>query len=63
VVTNIVIFDVYGTGKTTTEICARVKLERILAIGFGDMIRMVTHCNVVSEDIEETIFRMRTILD
>ena len=55
VATNIVIFDVSGTGKTGGEICARLKELGVLAIGFGSMIRMVTHCDVVREGIEETL--------
>ena len=46
VVTNIVIFDISGTGKTSAEIVAALKKNGILAIGFGNLIRMVTHCDV-----------------
>jgi len=54
VVTNIVIFDIAATGKTSAEICAGLKEKGILAIGFGNLIRMVTHCDVSREDIDTT---------
>ena len=55
VVTNIVIFDVAGTGKTAGGICSALKEKGVLAIGFGTSIRMVTHCDVSSADIDATI--------
>lgn len=62
VVTNIVIFDISGTGKASNEICASLKDRGILAIGFGNAIRMVTHCDVSSEDIEKTISSFRDVV-
>lgn len=62
VVTNIVIFDVSETGKTSAEICAALKEENILASPFGKSIRMVTHYDVSSEDIEITLNVLQTIL-
>jgi len=54
--TNIVIFDVAGTGKTSSEICARLKDAGVLAIGISEaQIRMVTHCDVTSDNIVATI--------
>jgi threonine aldolase len=53
--TNIVIFDVSETGKTASEICGKLKESGILAIGFGNSIRMVTHYDVLREDIEKTL--------
>lgn len=55
VVTNIVIFDISGTGKTSAEIVAALTDKGILAIGFGSLIRMVTHLDVSADDIETTI--------
>ena len=55
VVTNIVIFDISGTGKTSAEIVEALCGHGILAIGFGNLIRMVTHLDVTAEDIAETI--------
>ena len=63
VVTNIVIFDVAGTGKTSSEICAALKDKGILAIGFGNLIRMVTHCDVSREDIDTTVDALAGILN
>lgn len=63
VVTNIVIFDISGTGKTSAEICARLKEQGVLAIGFGNLIRMVTHCDVSSAEISQTISSLQKILN
>ncbi|HEX8734347.1 MAG TPA: GntG family PLP-dependent aldolase [Pyrinomonadaceae bacterium] len=62
VVTNIVIFDVAATGKAPSEICAELKEEGILAIGFGSSIRMVTHYDISREDIEKTTKALAEIL-
>lgn len=62
VVTNIVIFDVAGTGKTSAEICASLKDQGILAIGFGNAIRMVTHCDVSQEMIEATLSCLSSVV-
>jgi threonine aldolase len=63
VVTNIVIFDVAGTGKTTDEICAHLNNAGILAIGFGSLIRMVTHRDVSPEDIQTTIAALKVAVE
>ena len=62
VVTNIVIFDISGTGKTSAEIFDALKDNGILAIGFGNLIRMVTHLDVSESDIATTIAALRNIL-
>jgi threonine aldolase len=62
VVTNIVIFDVAGTGRTSAEICSRLKEDGILAIPFGPAIRMVTHCDVSAREIERTVESLQNIL-
>ncbi|MEO6589899.1 MAG: GntG family PLP-dependent aldolase [Pyrinomonadaceae bacterium] len=61
--TNIVIFDVAETGKTSAEICAKLKEENILASPFGTAIRMVTHCDVSREDIEKTLSQLKVICE
>jgi len=61
-VTNIVIFDISATGKTSAGICASLKEYGVLAIGFGGSIRMVTHCDVAQADIDETIAVVREIV-
>ncbi len=60
--TNIVIFDVSETGKTSAEICAKLKEHEILASPFGKAIRMVTHYDVSREDIENTVKDLEQIL-
>lgn len=60
--TNIVIFDVSATGKTSAEICAKLKEQGILASPFGSAIRMVTHYDVSKEDIETTVYALQNIL-
>ena len=55
VFTNIVIFDISGTGKSSAEIIDALKDRGILAIGFGNLIRMVTHLDVTSDEVGKTI--------
>jgi threonine aldolase len=62
VVTNIVIIDVSGAAKSGAQIVAELLDKGIRAIGFGDVIRMVTHYDVSGEDIETTISTLREIL-
>ena len=45
-----VVFDISGTGKTSAEIVEALCGHGILAIGFGNLIRMVTHLDVSAED-------------
>lgn len=61
--TNIVIFDVSETGKSSAEICGELKKENIFAIPFGKAIRMVTHCDVSREDIEIAIKTLENIIN
>jgi len=61
--TNIVIFDISETGKTSAEICAGLKENGVLASPFGKAIRMVTHCDVSREDIEKTLNALEKIID
>lgn len=62
VATNIVIFDVTGTARAADEICARLQERGVLASGFGPSIRMVTHYDVSSEDIETALGELRAII-
>ncbi len=62
VVTNIVIFDVSGTGQTADTICARLREYGVLASGFGTSIRMVTHYDVARADIETALRGLRSVL-
>lgn len=63
VVTNIVIFDVSATGKTSAEICDALKKENIFAIPFGKAIRMVTHFDVSRNDVETTLRSLTQIIE
>ena len=62
VVTNIVIFDVAGTGRAADEICARLRECGVLASGFGTAIRMVTHYDVSRADIETALAALREVI-
>ncbi len=62
VVTNIVIFDIAGTGKTSAEITNELESNGILAVGCGDLIRMVTHLDVSAADIETTLEKMAAVV-
>jgi threonine aldolase len=63
VVTNIVIFDVRGTGRTAAEICSELGKRKILS-GPTDKysIRMVTHCDVNRGGIENALTAMADVL-
>ena len=60
--TNIVIFDVSATGKTSADICAGLKEHEILASPFGKAIRMVTHYDISRRDIEKTLKILSSII-
>ncbi len=61
--TNIVIFDILGTGKTSAEICAKLREAGVLAIGISDtQIRMVTHLDISREDVQTTLDAFSTLL-
>jgi threonine aldolase len=56
VVTNIVIGDISGTGWTTGDFAAALKSRGVLANGISPReMRFVTHCDVNSEEIWETL--------
>ena len=63
VVTNILIFDVRGTGRTAAEICLELGKRKILS-GPTDKysIRMVTHCDVNRAGIENALSAMAEIV-
>src|SRR5256714_940690 len=61
--TNIVIFDVSNAELASDEICARLRdAHGVLASGFGDSIRMVTHYDVSREDIERALGALRQVI-
>ena len=59
VMTNIVILDVAGTGKSQQEICDELERAGVRAIGWDTKIRMVTHYDVSRSDVENTVAIMR----
>jgi threonine aldolase len=63
VVTNIVIFDVRGTGRTAAEITSELGKKKVLC-GPTDKysIRMVTHCDVQRDGIEKALAAVGEIL-
>jgi threonine aldolase len=60
--TNIVVFDVSGTGKSSTEITDALKSKGVLAGTVNPQcIRFVTHLNVSRAQCEQALDRLRTI--
>jgi len=61
-VTNIVIFDISNTRHSSADIISALKHHGILAIGFGDLVRMVTHCDFHPQDVGVVIAALGDIL-
>jgi threonine aldolase len=60
--TNIVIFDVAGTGKTTAQISQALREHGVLANGINACeMRLVTHYDVSREDVETTVKAMQIV--
>lgn len=60
--TNIVIFDVSGTGFTSAEIAAKLKQNHVLTGTVNpQLVRFVTHCNVNRSDCEQTLRVMESV--
>jgi len=63
VVTNIVVFDVKGTGQTAVQICDELKRRSVLCGPFAKyMIRMVTHYDVDRAGIDRALAALRDLL-
>jgi threonine aldolase len=63
VVTNIVIFDISGTRRPSSETAEKLRADDILAIGISDThMRMVTHLDVSTADIDQVLSSLRSIL-
>jgi threonine aldolase len=61
VVTNIVIFDISGTGRQSSEISARLKENGILINGIGArLMRAVTHYDVTRADCAQALETLAT---
>ena len=61
--TNIVIFDIARTRKSSEAICEALKRNGVLAVGFGNSIRMVTHKDVSVEQIEKAVEALGRVLE
>jgi len=61
--TNIVIFDVTDTGMTGAQVAEAMKKEGVLIHAFGKtQIRLVTHLDISSEDIEIALKAFKKVL-
>jgi threonine aldolase len=61
--TNIVIFDVTNTGMTGAQVAEAMKKQGVLIHAFGKtQIRLVTHLDVSSEDIEISLKAFKKVL-
>jgi len=60
--TNIVIFDISGSGKSSADIVGSLGLLGVLAVGFGNQIRMVTHLDISAENIKETLSAFSNVI-
>jgi threonine aldolase len=61
--TNIIIFDVADTGMTASQVAEAMKKEAIFIHAFGKtQIRLVTHLDVSSEDIERALKAFEKVL-
>ena len=55
VVTNILIVDISKTGKTQADICNKLRENGIFAFGWDSVIRLVTHCDITSGQVDEAL--------
>jgi threonine aldolase len=60
--TNIVFFDIAGTGMTADPFCDALKQKGIDLGGAGTRIRAVTHLDVSREDIEAAVQAIRAVI-
>jgi threonine aldolase len=63
VVTNILFFDMEGTGLTCAELSARLREKGVLANGVAGRMRMVTHYDVNRQDCERAAGLLRQVLE
>ncbi|MDD5542686.1 MAG: low-specificity L-threonine aldolase [Acidobacteriia bacterium] len=62
--TNILVFDISGTGQDTSSFSQALRKHRVLANGINPThMRMVTHYDVHRDDIEKTIQAIHSILE
>jgi threonine aldolase len=63
VVTNIVIFEVRGTGRTAAQICEQLAAKKVLCSATDRYsVRMVTHCDVDRAGIDAALAAMVQVL-
>ena len=61
--TNIVVFDITGTGQTTAEFSAKLRQRAVLANGINPReMRMVTHKDVSRDDTETSLGAISELL-
>jgi threonine aldolase len=61
--TNIIIFDIAGTGKTASHVREEMKKEKVLIHALGKtQIRLVTHLDVTREDMDGALEAFRKVL-
>lgn len=62
VVTNILIFDVSGTGMTTADFSQKLAARNVLGAGINpEQMRFVTHMDVSREDCERTLEAVKAV--
>ena len=60
--TNIVIFDVSGTGMTSDEVLRRLRDRNVIGSAVSDsIVRLVTHMDVTRTDCEEAVEIVRRV--
>jgi threonine aldolase len=61
--TNMVFFDIAGTGMTADAFCDAMKAKGVDLSGAGTSIRAVTHLDVTREDIEAAVEAVREVVN
>jgi threonine aldolase len=61
--TNMVFFDIAGTGMTADEFCDAMKAKGVDLSGAGSSIRAVTHLDVTRGDIEAAVEAVREVVN
>ena len=60
--TNIVIFDVSGTGMTSDEVLRRLRDQNVIGSAISDsIVRLVTHMDVTRTDCEQAVEIVRRV--
>jgi threonine aldolase len=62
VVTNILIFDISGTGMNTADFSQKLAARNVLGAGINpEQMRFVTHMDVSREDCAKTLEAVRAV--